>query len=62
MARLAPYAKALVLVAAIVLVSIAQAVGVDLGLDVNELWTALGAAVLVFITPAPGYRAPTDAP
>lgn len=48
---LAPYAKAFVIVAAIVLAGLAQAAGVDLGLNVDDLWQALGATVLVYLVP-----------
>lgn len=59
-ARLGPYAKPLTIIVAIVLASAAQALGLDLGLDVDQLWAALGATVLAFLVPAPGYRAPGD--
>lgn len=59
-ARLGPYAKPLVILTAIIVAIVAQWAGVDLGLDVDQLWTAFGAAVLAFLVPAPGYRAPGE--
>jgi hypothetical protein len=59
--RLAPYAKALILLMLIVLAGVAEALGLDLGLDVEHYVSLLGADLVVFLTPAPGYRAPSEA-
>ena len=59
-----PYAKPLILIIALALATAAQWAGVELGLDPDEIWKALGASVLVFLTPAPGYvraKLPTSA-
>lgn len=48
---LGPYAKALVLVVALIAAVLAQTVGIDIGLSPDEAIQALGAAVLVFLVP-----------
>lgn len=50
-----PYAKPIILLLALGVALASQAAGVDLGLDPDEIWQLLGASVLVFLTPAPGY-------
>lgn len=48
---LGPYAKALVILLALAVAALAEAAGIDVGLDPEALWQALGAAVLVFLIP-----------
>lgn len=52
---LGPYAKAAILLALIVVAAVAQAAGLDLGLDVEHYVALLVADLVVFATPAPGY-------
>lgn len=49
--KLGPYAKAVVLVVALVAGLLAEAAGVDVGIDTATVWQALGATVLVFLVP-----------
>lgn len=46
-----PYAKAVILLLALGVAVAAQAAGVDVGLDADQVWQQLGAAVLVFAVP-----------
>lgn len=48
---LGPYAKVVVLIVALLVAVAAQAAGVDVGLQADEVWKMLGAAVLVFFVP-----------
>lgn len=48
---LGPYAKAIVLVVALLAALGAEAIGLDVGLDSSTILQALAATVLVYLTP-----------